>query len=189
FLRGLIYSTSSRYRVEGAMGSFDPFTEYHAEFLDGTYDCIDRIVLNAYFPLAQSPGGFRSWWRLLHGSDQNLDNAHLMRMAGRLSRRVRAWAKKNQIPVIDCDRGERKHEVAKQYLPSEPDRFGIFCILVGRAPFPVWDVQHFGNGGMNIRRQAPAPYVNHYSFNILDPEWGWLTIKVCGHPPFSAQVL
>src|SRR5882672_2207494 len=25
---------------------------------------------------------------------------------------------------------------------------------------------------------APIPYVNHYSFHILDPEWGHLTIKV-----------
>src|SRR5215831_7890555 len=33
------------------------------------------------------------------------------------------------------------------------------------------------------------PYVNHYSFHILDPDWGHLTIKVSGHPPFPAQVI
>jgi hypothetical protein len=33
------------------------------------------------------------------------------------------------------------------------------------------------------------PYVNHYSFHILDPEWGHITIKISGHPPFSAQVI
>ena len=33
------------------------------------------------------------------------------------------------------------------------------------------------------------PYVNHYSFHILDPEWGHLTIKISGHPPFPAQVI
>jgi hypothetical protein len=32
-------------------------------------------------------------------------------------------------------------------------------------------------------------YVNHYSFHILDPEWGHLTIKISGHPPFPAQVI
>jgi hypothetical protein len=31
--------------------------------------------------------------------------------------------------------------------------------------------------------------VNHYSFHILDPDWGHLTIKMAGHPPFSAQVI
>ena len=41
----------------------------------------------------------------LTGSDETLDNAHLMRMAGRFSRRVRGWAQAHQIPVIDCSAG------------------------------------------------------------------------------------
>ena len=35
----------------------------------------------------------------------------------------------------------------------------------------------------------PWPYVNHYSFHIWDPDWGHLTIKMSGHPPFGAQVM
>jgi hypothetical protein len=31
--------------------------------------------------------------------------------------------------------------------------------------------------------------VNHYSFHILDREWGHVTIKISGHPPFPAQVI
>jgi len=169
---------------------YDEFTHYYAEFLDGTYDCVDRIVLNGYFWLGQSPGGFRTWWRRLYGSDDNLDNAHLMRMAGRLSRRVRAFAKKLGIPVLDCRRNERKHELAQQYLPVDPNFIGVFLILVNRAPAPVWDVQHNKNGVIrNIARKNPQPWVNHYSFHIIDPEWGHLTIKLCGHPPFNAQII
>src|SRR4051794_36095550 len=33
------------------------------------------------------------------------------------------------------------------------------------------------------------PYVKHYSFHILDLDWGHLTIKISGHPPFPAQVI
>jgi hypothetical protein len=57
-----------------------------------------------------NPGGFRTWWRRLHGDDEQLDNAHLMRMAGRFARRVRASAAAHGIPVTDCGRGERKHQ-------------------------------------------------------------------------------
>jgi hypothetical protein len=32
-------------------------------------------------------------------------------------------------------------------------------------------------------------HVNHYSFHILDSDWGHLTIKISGHPPFPAQVI
>ena len=168
----------------------DEFSTYYADLLDGTYDCVDRIVLNAYFRLGQSPGGFRTWWRRLEGSDATLDNNHLMRMAGRLSRRVRAHAKAHQIPVIDCERGERKHDLAEQYLPKDPHFVGTFLILVGRAPSPVWDVVRSKSGTIiSLARKTPMPYVNHYSFHIMDPEWGHITIKLCGHPPFGAQIM
>jgi hypothetical protein len=49
----------------------------------------------------------------------------------------------------------------------------------------VWDV----SAKHHIERRKPLPYVNHYSFHILDPDWGHLTIKVSGHPPFPAQVI
>jgi hypothetical protein len=72
----------------------DDLCDRYQDLLDGSYDCVDRIVLNAYFSIGHSPGGFRVWWRGWHGdSDEDLDNTHLMRMAGRFSRRVRAWAK------------------------------------------------------------------------------------------------
>ena len=31
--------------------------------------------------------------------------------------------------------------------------------------------------------------MNHYSFHIMDPAWGHVTIKMSGHPPFPAQVI
>ena len=62
----------------------------------------------------------------LFDSDDNLDNTHLMRLAGRFSRRIRGWAKKHGIPVIDCRAGERKHEIGEQYPAhrSHPHRGG-----------------------------------------------------------------
>ena len=159
-----------------------------ASLLAGTYDCVDRLVLNAYFQFGQTPAGFRLWWRSLYGSDADLDNAHLMRMAGRLARRLRAHAAAHNIPVIDCAAEERKHVVAEQYLPTDPDFVGVFVILVGRAPAPVWDVQQTKSGTIvNIRRKTQ--YVKHYYFHILDPDWGHVTIRMSGHPPFGAQVI
>ena len=168
----------------------DELSKYYSDYLDGTYDCADRIVLNGYFRLGCSPGGFRTWWRRLEGSDENLDKTHLMRIAGRFSRRVHAHAKKHGIPIIHCKQGQRKHEIAEQYLPKEHDFAGVFLILVGRAPAPVWEVERSKNGKiLDIRRKKPYPYVNHYSFHIIDADWGHVTIKLCGHAPFSAQIV
>jgi hypothetical protein len=90
--------------------------------------------------------------------------------------------------VIDCQPGERKHEIAEEYLPKGLDFIGVFLILVARAPAPVWDIQHTKSGKVsNLARKYS--YVNHYSFHILDPDWGHITVKMSGHPPFGAQVI
>ena len=49
----------------------------------------------------------------------------------------------------------------------------------------MWDV----SPKHRLERKKPMPYVNHYSFHILDPDWGHVTIKISGHPPFPAQVI
>src|SRR6266852_3356116 len=85
----------------------DGLSTLYQDLLSGSYDCVDRIVLNAYFRMGHSPGGFRVWWRALTGSDETLENAYLMRLAGRFSRRVRGYAKAHNIAVIDCSVGER----------------------------------------------------------------------------------
>jgi hypothetical protein len=166
----------------------EAFSDRCQGLLTGRYDCVDRIVLNAYFSLGSSPGGFRTWWRRLHGDDGELDNTHLMRMAGRFSRRVRGWAAANGVPVIECGRGERKHEIAAEYLASHSVGPGVFLILVAKAPVPVWDVKQ-SQAGTIVNLARKTAYVNHYSFHIMDPAWGHLTIKMSPHPPFGAQVI
>jgi len=167
----------------------DGLSERYGDLLTGSYDCVDRVVLNAYFPVGHSPGGFRVWWRRWHGgSDEELDNTHLIRLAGRFARRVRAFAVANGIPVVDCTRGERKHRVAEDYLASHQVGPGVFLILVAHAVAPVWEVRRSPKGAISNLEKKKA-FINHYSFHLMDPDWGHVTIKMSGHPPFGAQVL
>jgi hypothetical protein len=167
----------------------DDFTGRYGGLLSGSYDCVDRIVLNAYYPLGHNPGGFRVWWRRWHGgSDAELDDARLMRLAGRFARRVRAWAKANGVPVIDCQAGERKHRIAEEYLAENTVGTGVFLILVARARATVWKVRKSA-AGVITNLEKKSEYVNHYSFHIMDPAWGHLVVKMSGHPPFGAQVI
>ena len=118
------------------------FSERYGDLLTGSYDCVDRIVLNAYYPLGHDPGGFRVWRRRWHGdSDESLDDAHLMRLAGRFARRVKARGTANGVPVIFCAAGERKHEIAEEYLAENTVGPGVFMILVARARASVWKVR------------------------------------------------
>jgi hypothetical protein len=167
----------------------DQLSELYQDFLTGSYDCVDRIVLNGHCGLCYSPGGFRSWWRQLHdGSEKELDNAHLMRMAGRFSRRVRGYAKANAIPIIDCSSDDRKHQIAEEHLEKNPSARGLFMILVARAPATVWEVRRSRQGVIQ-NLESKRAFINHYSFHIMDADWGHITFKLAGHPPFGAQIM
>ena len=108
------------------MNTPDDFSQYYAELLEGIYDCADRMVFNAYFPLGQSGGGLRCWWRRLRGDDSHLDDEHLREMAGTFSRRVNAYCDKHGIPIIEAQADERKHQLAEPYLPNDAEFRGLF---------------------------------------------------------------
>jgi hypothetical protein len=77
----------------------------------------------------------RVWWRRWHDdSDAELDNTHLMRMAGRFARRVKAWGAANDVPVMFCTAGQRKHRIAEEYLATHQVGIGVFLVLVAKAP-------------------------------------------------------
>jgi len=103
---------------------------------------VDRIVLNAVFPLGHSLAGFRFWWRRWHdGTDDNLDNTHLMRLAGRFARRVKAWGLANDVPVIFCTGRQHKHLIAEAYRAAHAiTRPGVFLVPVARPPATVFKV-------------------------------------------------
>lgn len=165
----------------------DAFQERNAELLESSYDCMDRLVINAYHPLLSQAGGFRHWWRQWKGSDEGLETSNLMRLAGRYSKRLRAYAKAHKIEVIECESAERKHELAEKHFPKDANFQGVFLILVSRFSAPIWEVQRSKAGNIVnlVRRYA---YVKQYWFHILDPEWGHVTIRISPHPPFGAQI-
>ena len=167
----------------------DDFSTYCDEELEGSYDCVDRMVVNAYHRMGQTAAGFRTWWRQLYGSDETLDRVHIMRMAGDFGRRLKGAAKKYQIPVVYMSMGERKDGIWEQYRPKDSSFKGVFLILIGRAPAPVWEVFRRKGRIVNIARKAKWPYVNYFYFHIMDPDWGHMIIRMCSYPPFGAQII
>ena len=151
----------------------DEFSQYYAELLEGIYDCVDRIVLNAFFPMGQTGGGMRSWWRQLNGDDSQLDDKHLREMAGTFSRRLHAFCAKQGIPIIEAGSGERKHELAEPHVPKDPTFRGLFLVITGNAQAPIWEVKRNIAGQITeIRHRKNWPFVKHYYSTSSIPSGG-----------------
>src|ERR1700746_80652 len=147
------------------MNTPDDFSQYHAELLNEIYDSLDRIVLNASFPLGQTGGGIRSWWRSLHRDDSQLDDKHLREMAGTFSRRLHAFCAKQGIPIIEARSGERKHELAEPHVPKDPTFRGLFLVITGNAPAPTWEVKRNSDGLITeVRHRKNWPWSSITTF-------------------------
>jgi hypothetical protein len=171
------------------MKAKDSLSEHYTPVLEGVYDCIDRIVLNAYCPMLITPGGVRNWYRIMENGDYDMSDANMMRYAGRFSRRVQSFCKKKNIPFVYFKTGERKHEEAEMIKPKDKSFIGIYAVFVSRAPSLLWEVKRFDNNSIDIRRKKKTSLVNHYYFHIMDKKWGHITIRMCAHPPFSCNII
>jgi hypothetical protein len=165
----------------------DAFAAYPAHLIEAAYDCVDRLVVNCYYPLGQAGGGFRTFWRQWQGDDSGLNDQALRQAAGDLARRLKAHCQQQGILWIECGPGDLKYEIAREHRPKDPAFRGVFAVLVGRAPAPLWEVRRNGQGQITeLRRTAQWPYVQHYYFQILDPEWGHVVVRLCGYAPWGA---
>ena len=70
-------------------------------------------------------------------------------MAGTFSRRLHAFCSKQAIPIIEAGSGERKHELAEPHVPKDATFRGLFLVITGNAPAPIWEVDRAGSSLRN----------------------------------------
>jgi hypothetical protein len=66
----------------------------------------------------------------------------------------------------------------------------LFLVITANAPAPTWEVKRNSDGRITeLRHRKNWPFVKHYYFHIMDREWGHVTIRMCGYPPFGTQLI
>jgi hypothetical protein len=71
---------------------------------------------------------------------------------------------------------------------KDPTFRGLFLVITGNAPAPIWEVKRTTDGRITeIRHHKNWPFVKHYHFHIMDRQWGHVTIRMCEYLPFRAH--
>ena len=78
-------------------------------------ESMDRIYLNEYIPLLQTPGGIVEFFHGHRG--RPFTSSVLMgKMTRMFVAAIEQYAQKNTIPIVSFSHGQRKEDVAHQYL-------------------------------------------------------------------------
>jgi hypothetical protein len=153
-----------------------------------TVECLDRIYLNGYIPILQTPGQLVNFL-IRHRSHKIPSPALLGRITQAFAGATKSFARKNNIPLIHFERGQRKDDVAAEYRKEFHQSEGVVFIGVAQEKanaFKGRKKEQKGYVGFEYSRQSVC--VNHYYFYIQDRDFGPAFIKVCTYAPYAIKV-
>lgn len=153
-------------------------------------ECIDRMYLNLYVPGLQHINGVVSFFRK-HRQQPIASSALMAPMSRKFVTAIESYVQDNEIPVVVFRKGQRKDDIAKQYLAQFKGNEGI--VFVGKA-------QEKASVSRTEKRRNPVtgqgyPWlvpstamVNHYYFYGIDENFGPFFLKFCSYFPYNGKL-
>ena len=152
-------------------------------------EAIDRMYLNAYVPSVQTGGGVAYFLRTQLGV-RVPSTVMVAPMSERFVKGLEQFVKTHGIDLITFEKGQRKDDIAQQYLAKFKGDEGVLFVGKAQEKASVFRTEK--------RRDAqgrPYPWIirstampNHYYVYILDRDFGPLFIKFCTYFPYAAKL-
>jgi len=130
-----------------------------------------------------------TWWNQLF-SNTALTEERLRKLAGDFARRVQAYAHKHKIALRYCAQGKKTSTPKRQNFRPRRSALSEGCLPYSWPKHRGWFWQAKNNreGKVVVRRPKSWRWFITIIFHIVDPEWGHVTIRMSGHPPFGLQI-
>jgi hypothetical protein len=104
---------------------------------------------------------------------------------------IEQFAKQNQIPIINFEKGRRKDEVAAELRAKYPHRDGVVFIGKAQEKCTVYRTEKRHNPKKNTSYAwivKSTAVVNHYYFYCVDENFGPFFLKFCSYFPYNAKL-
>jgi hypothetical protein len=153
-------------------------------------ECTDRLYLNLYVPILQDPGGVAFFWRKHRGYDF-ASSALMAPMSRAFVAKIEAFAEREGLDLVSFRKGQRKEDVAKEYLTRFEADEGI--LFIGKAQEKAKVIRterrHNPNTGAPYAWLVPSTsMVNQYYFYCVDKDFGPFFIKFCSYFPYNGKL-
>jgi hypothetical protein len=157
-------------------------------------ECIDRMYLNLCVPQLQREAAVAHFFRF-HRGHRFASSALMEPMSKDFVRRLEAYARDHQIPVVLFDRPphhrRKKDHIAQEFIARQNGRPGVMFLGKAQEKTPVCRTE---------RRRSPdgqATYpwivkstamVNQYYWYLYDEDFGPFFLKFGSYFPYNAKV-
>jgi hypothetical protein len=161
--------------------------DHHVTF---QLECIDRMYLNVYVPMLQSEGGVVKFFRQ-HRGHKFASSALMDPMTKAFVASVERFAKQQQIPVVQFQKGQRKDDVMKQHLARFDQPEGVVFLGKAQEKTRVFRTEKRRNAETGqtypwiVRSTA---MVNHFYWYCVDQDFGPFFLKFCSYFPYTAKL-
>jgi hypothetical protein len=161
--------------------------DHHVEY---ELECADRLYLNLYLPILQDPRGAAWFWRK-HRGYQFASSALMAPMSRAFVSKIEGFAVREGIDVVQFRRGQRKDDIAHDYLARFQGDEGVLFIGKAQEKAKVIRTER------RHSEQTGAPYawlvqrtsmVNQYYFYCVDKDFGPFFIKFCSYFPYNGKL-
>jgi len=153
-------------------------------------ECVDRLYLNLYQPLLQTPGGAAYFFRNVRGNP--VPSPALMAPITRdFVAAIEAFASAGGIDLIRFDKGERKDDRTQAYLKQWHGGEGV--LYIGKAQEKARVLRTQAQVDPATGRRSPelafsSALPNAYYFYAVDADFGPFFLKFCSYFPYNAKL-
>src|ERR1700686_1411778 len=152
-------------------------------------EAIDRMYLNAYVPSLQTGGGVVYFLKTQLGV-RVPSTAMVAPMSEGFVKALGAFVAQEGNAQLTFEKGQRKDDVAQQYLAAFKGEEGVLFIGKAQEKTSVFRTEKRRDADGKrypwIIRSTAMP--NHYYIYILDRDFGPLFIKFCTYFPYAAKL-
>jgi hypothetical protein len=164
--------------------------EVLAEHVTLEVEGIDRMYMNVYIPQLQREIGVASFFRF-HRGHQFASSALMDPISKAFIAAMEAFARQEQIPIVQFRKGQRKDKIAAEHLKTFSKEEGVLFLGKAQEKTPVFRTERRRNettGGTYPWLVRSTAMVNHFYVYCVDRDFGPFFLKFSTYFPYTAKL-
>lgn len=158
------------------------------EHVSLSISCVDRLYLNGYVPLLQTPGQIATFCR--QQLNAPIASPALFRpLLERFMHDVNAFAEQHDVPIIHFTRDQKKDAVAAEQRARFTAEEGVVFIGIAQEKASSFKGhKDRTERGVSFTFSRQPVFVNQVYFYVQDRQWGPAFIKIGTYLPYPVRL-